>query len=302
MTWGLRLLSAALLIAGTARAAAAGGEAPSIRLRVNSSLRAEVTSGTPLVFEVLLFNEKAREAMDRRLGNEVIARDIERRLAEGKITRQEAERRKKGLAPPAVAPGPLRVRLDGEAITFLAAPDSPAGKLPWSPKGVPRGGPAEVELDAGTTAAGVFVVPPEAVGAAPGAWRVAVRYRGPGGGRAWSGEVASNAVIVQVVRDPGTNTARILRALATARYHLVLGSHAAAAAAVEQALALEPGYPDSLLLLGEVREAGGDFRGAIEAYNGALSQMRKRRPAEAHEAIRERMRIVRRKIGNVEGE
>jgi tetratricopeptide (TPR) repeat protein len=292
----LHLLAVALIVAGTACAPGAEGGAPSLRLRVNGSLRAEVTPGTPLVFEVTLFDQRAREARDRRLANDVIAADIDRRLQAGELAPREAERRRKALAPPAEEPVPFRIRLEGTAVTLFAAPGSPEGKLPWEPREAPRRGPGEVELDAETTAGTSFVVGPEELGGAGGTWLVAARYRGPAGDRAWSGEATSNPVEVRVVQEPETATAQIRRALGTARYHSVLGSHDAALTAVRQALAIEPKYPESLMLLGEVLEAGADLRGALEAYGEALSQMRKHQPGETHDVIRERMRTVRRKM------
>jgi hypothetical protein len=273
-------------------------QAPVVALQVNGLGEASVTPGTPLVFKVTLSNREAREAAHARKAYAVTEQDLAARVAEGTLSREEADARRRRWAPTGAVPA-IRLSVAEKSFSFSLAGKPPRKSPPWVPvfAGPVNIGP--VTLDGERTVAVVFAVPPEGTSGLEGkSFDVLVSFESRAAAAGlWAGAVESRPVRIVVLKDRGTITERMFRLMATARYFLALHQIDGARKAADELLAIEPTYIESLVLRGEVFEAAGDDRQALESYKSARSELRKQFPGDDGSELQARIERLWEKLG-----
>lgn len=250
-----------------------------VALAVNGSRQTALTAGAPLVFALTLRNAAAARAAADRVARAAWKEDLDDLVAEGSITRQQADellRREPVPAPVAAA----AVTLAPGEFSLVSDTTAP---LPWRPRVIEPLAPVDVVLDEKTVAYATLVVPPGAT--AEGTYRLHARFehrpRRPG---QWQGTVTSQPVTIFIAAAPPAPTLDQQKEalLVLVEYHLAVRDYDRAIATARQVLALDPQSADGFALLGKAQEARGDLRAALASYESAFREFRRRNP-DAHE-------------------
>ncbi len=252
---------------------------PELAFSVNHSVRPKVTSGTPLIFEIMIRNGAAAEAAVAAQARETLKENLDNQVRAGRLSRQAADARLKAEPIPTPVPA-MVITLDTRGISFSQETPQGAVALPWQSKAVEPGAPIRVALDAAQIAYATFVVTPEDTAATPpGRYRVRASLENRSSGQ-WQGRVTSNPVVITVAQAPAAPTLADQKAQQRRQieYFLALSDYGHAAAAGRQILTLDPHSIDGFAYLAKALQGKGELRAALEAYESALLEFRLRYP------------------------
>jgi hypothetical protein len=276
-------------------------EAPSplkLELTVNDLEEATLTPDAPLILKLAVSNAAAREASDAQAALEGLKTELSDQVGEKRLTQAQADwLLMREATPSPVLPIKLILAVEGFSFTREEGPEGQA--LPWQPRPIEPRASVEVSLDDQTVAVAAFVAYPD--GGSPlaqGVYHLAALYEGKPSDGHWSGKIISNTVTITVKKDAATVDEKLQRLMAFAEYYLMTNDLGQAEKAVHEALAEYPELIRGLYLQGRLLETKGDYRGALESYQEALSQLRRRFPeSEPPWGLREAVQRMYDKLG-----
>lgn len=214
--------------------------------------------------------------------DELYRDSIEAKVMRGEVSRQQADHLLASLHKRELSV--IRLGNDGTSwqqfVSFvLRHSDGKEEPLPWPLRIAKAPATNSVSLDDKTIPQLLYFLDPAAAAqVTPGTYEIAavieVKEEGSLPSDAWRGRAESEPVKLSVVTKP----ARLAPAeeetmnLQFARYYQATSDLEKALQAVQNALKANPDSIFAHILLGEVKEAQGDFQGALEAYDGARDE------------------------------
>jgi len=249
-----------------------------LQLMINDSEEVTLTPDTPLILNLAISNTAARDASDAQATLEELKTELANQVAEKRLTQAQSDwLLKRETTPSPVLPTKLIIDVKGFSFAQGEGPEDQS--LPWQPGPVEPTAPVEVSLDEQKVAEAVFVAAPDgSLQPAEGVYHLTASYEGKASEGRWSGRIVSNAVTITVKKEAATVDEKLQRLIAFAEYYLKTNDPGRAEKAIHEALAEYPELIRGLYLQGQLLEAKGDYRGALESYQDALSQLRRRFP------------------------
>jgi len=262
---------------------------PDVALQIDRESELRVSTGAPLIFSVMLANPRAMNAALENEANQALARAIEVDIAAGKIAQQSAQPRLAKLRRQAAVQS---VRLGDEGTGwndyvrfFLRSPDGKTEPLPWPLRIVAVPQTKAITLGDTETAQLDYLLDPAAADEiAPGDYQIVATVETPAVSKvaadSWHGRVESEPVKLTVLQKPASMTPadEEATALQFARYYQAAQDWPQTRTFAEKALAANPNSIPARTLDGEAREAQGDLKGAVEAYQLAEANFHKQYP------------------------
>ncbi|HKW62807.1 MAG TPA: hypothetical protein VJN89_09705 [Candidatus Acidoferrum sp.] len=261
---------------------------PSISLEINDKTELVAYSGGPLIFCLTFANQTAMSAAIQNRADEIRRMSIQNVLSRGEISAQQAERM---LASVRKREVPI-IRLAGENQNWqqfvrfeLQRENGEREPLQWPLKPAGRFPAGSVALDENSTPQLFYLLDPlTASQIIPGQYKVVavleMKDDGKPPGDSWRGRAESEPVNLSVIPKPAhlTSAQEEEVALQIARYYETAKDWTHALDSAQKALATNPGSIAAHMLVGDIKEASGDPRGALEAYQAAKEQFYTRFP------------------------
>lgn len=257
---------------------------PSISLQINSQHELTVFSGTPLIFRVRLGNRFAQNAALRNEAAKHHAAEIQAAISRGEISQEHGNQLLASLPQPSDIPtltvGDDARSWESSVQFFLRTPDGQQQPLPWSLSPAPAPAMKSLTLDQRSVGQLEYLLPPApAAGLVPGTYEVCAALDVPGGedlsADRWHGRILSEPVTLTVAPKPDqfTKTEAEEWNLQFVRYFQKTRDTNQALQWDQRVLSDNPTSIPALVMLGELKEDRGDLKGALEAYQSALSQV-----------------------------
>lgn len=270
---------------------------PELSLSVNGAIETTITPGTPLIFELMLRNGPAARAAFAAIARERLKEELEERVQAGDLTRQKADE----ILKREPVPSPIHamvITLVAEGFSFSSETPHGAKSLPWKLTMVQPSTPTTVTLDEKQIAWATFVVAPEqTTSATKETCRVRAHFENRYSGQ-WRGKIVSNPVNITVLESKEKPIdGQKKKYLVVVEYYLAIKDYDRAITAAQQVLTVAPQSIDGLILLGRSKEAKGDFRAALEAYEKALKEYDRRYDEEPPPGLMEGLWRMRDKLG-----
>lgn len=253
-----------------------------LRLLINGAESVTVTRDTPLILSLAIVHRAAIEASDAREALVNLKQQLEEQVRDQSMTRERADWLLK-REPEPVQVLPLTVAVSAAGFSFALGRDQEGLGFPWALKPVAPESPAAVTLDEKTAGEAVFVAAAETPARIPeGTFQVSASFEAKSReAGSWSGKIRSNPVAITIKTEAETSWGKTERSLAFAEYYLKLNDSGRAEQSVRDALAEYPTLIRGLYLQGMLLEAKGDFKGALESYQSARAEHRRRFPGSA---------------------
>ena len=250
-----------------------------LRLLINGAESVAVTQDTPLVFSLAIVDRAAVEASDTREALENLREQLEEQVRDQSMTRERADWLLKQEREPGPV-SPLILTMSVAGFSFAVVRDGETIGFPWTLKPVAPESPALLTLDERTQGEAVFTAVAETPSRIPqGTFEVTALFeakmREAG---SWVGKIQSNPVLVTITAEAATPSDKAERSLAFAEYYLKTNDPGRAEQSVHDALAEYPTLIRGLYLQGVVLEDKGDFKAALESYQSARAEHRRRFP------------------------
>ena len=257
--------------------------APEVALQINRASELQVQKGTPLIFTVSVANPRAMNASVVNEVNQALAQEIEAGIGVGTISRQSGEEQLASLHQPLPIPS---VRL-GDANTSwkeyvhfsLLTPDGQSTALRWNLQlAEPPEQPSLLLAGSETAQLEYLLDPSTAEQITAGNYQVFVSLQPPVGKQVaadtWNGSVQSEPVALSIISGPEPTTPQEVEAfhLEFARYYQEAKDWTHALDAAQKALSANPDSISASIIVGEVKQAQGDTKGALESFQDSLTR------------------------------
>jgi hypothetical protein len=271
---------------------------PELSISVNDAIEIQVTPGTPLIFELMLRNGPAGRAALAEAARKRLMKELEEQVQTGKLTRQKADEILKREPVPSPPVHAMVITLVAEGFSFSSETPHGAKSLPWKLTMVKPATPTTVTLDEKQIAWATFVVAPEQTASVTKeTYRMRAHFENRYSGQ-WRGKIVSNPVSITVVESKEMSVyGQKKKYLVMVEYYLAIKDYDRAITAAQQVLAVAPQSIDGQILLGRSKEAKGEFRAALEAYEKALKEFDRRYDEEPPPGLVEGLWRMRKQLG-----
>jgi hypothetical protein len=266
------------------------GNAPDIGLIANRDLEMPLLRGMPLILMVSVTNERAANtAADNAIQLEM-RQGVEARAARGDLAKARADRWLSHHPAPRQIPA---VTFGSQGFPWqrwvhFTATGSGGSDRPldwplqaWQPASAPA-----ISLGADSLEILYFILSPEtSQRISPGRYEIKALLEAPPGYKPrngeWAGSVRSAPHTMNVVDMPANPSAAEAEriALSLADYYVFVKQWNAAAEQVQKVLAHNSASIEALAFSGDVKEAQGDARGALDAYLEARDSYQQKHPS-----------------------
>jgi hypothetical protein len=271
---------------------------PNLYLSINNYNKDIITQGTPLIFELVLRNDLAADAATAKVKHERFKQQLNQMVKKKEITPEEAEDLLK-LEPAAPSVKLFIITVDANSFTFSSEGIDKSKHFPL-PKVIEPAAPFVITLDENETAYATAVVSPESTASLEeGTYRIVAHFENrTDKGKQWKGKVDSNTLVLNVIKSMNTSEERLNKYMAMAEYFMVLRDYENAQDAIKQIFSIEPEFINGFVLRGNIHEAKGEFKEALEAYEKAFKSYRRLYPKfEPHWGLMGNIRRMRDKLG-----
>ncbi len=267
---------------------------PNISLQIDRNHELVVYRGTPLLFEVRLANRRAINADFANHAERAYVETLKVRLSRGEIPKEQAATQLAALRGEHKSqPLLLGDEATGwEQFVHISQllPDGKRQPLPWPLKLVAPPEAKTLTLDAKNTAQLDYLLDLVTAAQIPaGDYRILAAVEVPVDAKVaadrWRGRVESEPAKLTILPRPDRLTPEEEEKthLQFARYYQAAKDWTHAQESAQKALAANPKSIPAHILVGEVKEAQGDLRGALEAFQTAQTEFYKQYP-ESYEA------------------
>ena len=266
---------------------------PDVSLQVNGRKELVVFQGVPLIFSIRLANQQAMNADLQNETKQAYIEALQTALARGELPKEKVEsqivrlRQKEEIR--VVRLGDERTGWEQFVHLGVKLPDGSTQSLPWPLKPVAPPQLKAVTLDADTTLQLDYAVEPAAaVQVSVGEYRLVAVLDVPAEASLpadrWRGRVESEPVKLSVVAKPASLALpdEEKMNLGLARYFVAVGEPSRALEHAQKILASNPRSIPAHTLVGGAKEAQGDLRGALAAYQNAKREFYQQYP-KSHE-------------------